>query len=420
MRSTTLLTRWLPGLAAAAATLTTPATAADAAAAPPVTPACAWSIEVSANALNVAYPDTAAAYWVLPFTVQSGLDIKLAGRYPASRYISLQVYKPGGGLFSTNGVGSGLADYRIQPERGSVNPWQHPAPSGGRFTVTMRWDPKPGERNTLPVAPAGTTSGTGYLIYRVYLPARGNFSRVPLPAVTFERGGVAKRVPRCPATNGASASVNATVPGAADQSAAADSTQFARPGNAAGVFSNADSAYLASVLTPPGHGDVMVIRGKAPTSSSGSHPSPWPARGRDMQYWSMCTNLTSPARPVVVNHLAGGGVDYGCRHDSQVRLDRHGYYTFVVGTEAQRAAIERIPGVTFLPFSSASPAAQHVILLRNMVVSPAFAQAVQNVPDNDDPAAAAGVMGAYYPRSGVCPLATLAGHGPAACLAATP
>jgi hypothetical protein len=295
--------------------------------------------------------------------------------------------------------------------------------AGRRFTVTMRWDPKPGERNTLPVAPAGTTSGTGYLIYRVYLPARGNFSGVPLPAVTFGRGGVSKRVPRCPAANGASASTNATVAGVPDLAAApaaTDSSQFGRPSNAAGVFSNADSAYLASVLTPPGNGDVMVIRGKAPTSSPGSHPSPWPARGKDMQYWSVCTNLTSPARPVVVNHLAGGGVDYGCRYDSQVRLDRHGYYTFVVGTEAQRAAIERIPGVTFLPFSSASPAAQHIILLRNMVVSPAFAEAVQNVPDNDDPAAAASVMGPYYPRSGICSLATLAGQGGAACLAATP
>jgi hypothetical protein len=106
------------------------------------------------------------------------------------------------------------------------------------------------------------------------------------------------------------------------------------------------------------------------------------------------------------------------RNDEQTVLDRDGHYTYVVGTEAQRAAIERIPGVTFLPFSADQPTTQHLILLRNMVVDPDFAEAIQNVPAGQDPAVAAGVMGPYYPRAATCPLATAAAAGPAACLPA--
>jgi hypothetical protein len=121
--------------------------------------------------------------------------------------------------------------------------------------------------------------------------------------------------------------------------------------------------------------------------------------------------------PLVANEQPDGKIDYGCRHDSQVRLDWRRDYTFVVGTESQRIAIDRIPGVTFLPFSSAQPTTPHVLLLRDMLANPDFAQAVQNVPANGNPASAAQVMGAYYPRTAVCALTTLTRYGPGACLA---
>jgi hypothetical protein len=58
--------------------------------------------------------------------------------------------------------------------------------------------------------------------------------------------------------------------------------------------------------------------------------------------------------------LPGGAVDYACRHDSQVTLGADGYYTFVVGTEAQRATIDQIPGAAICPLAtlaSSGPAA---------------------------------------------------------------
>jgi hypothetical protein len=385
-----------------------------------VTPACSWH-EASVHIDNAAGQDSAATYWIMPFTVQDGLRIVLDGRYPDSRYTSLQVYKSTGGLFSTNGVSSALADYRIAPDPGGFNPWQHTAGrAGDAYTVTLQSDVAPGQANTLPLAPAGTTPGTaGYLIYRVYLPAHGDSSLVP-PVVTFTLGGASKQVPACTPVTAATSSATAgaaAAPSAATHSAAAKSDEFVRRASSGGRFPNADSAYLTAVVTPPGDGDVLVIRGKAPTAARGNHPSPWPAAGVDVQYWSLCNYLVTAQIPLVANRLPDGAVDYGCRYDSQVTLDRDGYYTFVVGTEAQRAAIDQIPDATFLPFSTAQPTTTHVLLLRTMLVTPSFAEAAQNVPENGNAASAAAVMGAYYPRTAICPLATLASSGPAACLA---
>jgi hypothetical protein len=343
----------------------------------PVTPPCAWA-EFSVSTINEGGPDSAATYWLLPFTVQEGLRIVLDGRYPDSRYTSLQVYKSGGGLFSTNGVESALADYRIEPDPDSVNPWQRTAryagPGGGAFTVTLQSDVAPGQVNTLPASTASA---------------------------------------------GAQTTRTASTPASVSPASSAQSVEFVRRAPSGSGFPNADSGYLTAVVTPPGNGDVLVIRGKAATASRGSHPSPWPAPGIDMQYWSLCNYLVTPQVPLVVNQLPGGGVDYGCRYDSQVALNWRGDYTFVVGTEAQRAAIDQIPGATFLPFSTAQPTTTSVLLLRNMLVNPGFAEAIQNVPENASAASAAAVMGPYYPRAAICPLTTLTSGGPAACLAGT-
>ena len=422
MRTKTLLTLLCSLIATAAITASGPHTVAYAASgqAALVTPSCSW-LGPYLGTGNVPLGDSAATYWLLPFTVQDGLRIVLDGRYPDSRYTSLQVYSSSTGLFSTNGVSSALADYRIEPDPGSVNPWQHAVRrAGDAYTVTLQSDVALRQAGILPLAPAGTTPGTaGYLQYRVYLPARGDSSLVP-PAVTFTLGGASKRVPACPpgtATPAAATPGVAAAPAATTPSTGAQSVEFARPAFPNAGFPNADSGYLDAAVSPPGNGDVLVIRGKAPTAPRGDHPSPWPAAGTDMQYWSLCNYPLTAQLSVVANQLPDGAIDYGCRHDSQVTLDRDGYYTFVVGTQAQRAAIDQIPGATFLPFSTAQPATKHLLMLRNMLVNPGFAEAVQNAPANGNPASAAAVMGPYYPRAAICQLATLVSSGPAACLA---
>jgi len=128
----------------------------------------------------------------------------------------------------------------------------------------------------------------------------------------------------------------------------------------------------------------------------------------------MCTNVWLLERPVVINRI-GDEVDYGCRADDQTRLNANGEYTYVVGTEAQRARIEKVPGVTFLPFSLDNPRMPHAIMLRNMVVDPGFKEAIQNVPEDGNWESAAEVMGSYYPRITTCTVKSLIANGPDNC-----
>jgi hypothetical protein len=373
---------------------------------------CAWPTELSAQTDNTAFPDAAEAIFGGPIVASAGTRIVLSGRFPDARYASIQVYTPGG-------VGASLPDYRIAPQPGSLNPWQRQAAPGGRFTVTIRPDPAPGQANTLPL-PAGTTGQhPGYLVYRIYLPA-GGASAVPLPVLTVEQGGAVRTLPACPSHN-----ATVTFPAHAPAAGAGGSGAAVPPPlefyTAQQSFSdvglsNVDTSHVYAYLGRPPAPDVVVVTGKAPTFAPGSHPSPWPASGEDVRYWGMCMGVLIRLVPLVANHLPGGGTDYGCRADEATRLNATGDYTYVIGSESQRAAISRVPGVTFLPFSTTHPAGPYLLGLRNVLVSTSFAHSPQNVTQAEDPAAAAAVMGPYYPRAAVCPLATLTAHGPQACL----
>lgn len=387
------------------------------------TPACAWRLETTPSTTNVAFPDSDATYWTTPFTVQDGLQVTVSGTYADARYTSLTVYDSNRSPFMTAGVSSGLPDYLTAPDAGSINPWQQTAGPGGHFTVTLSQNAATGETNTVPLAPAGTPSGrTGYLIYRVYLPADANPSSIALPTLTFAQDGTSVTPPVCastPSSDPPTATATATAATAtATATSAADSAapQFARGSSGTGgLFPNPDNAYLSAELTPPTGTTVLVIRGKAPRTPQSNDPMPWPSATSDIRYWSVCDNLAVPPLPVVVNTLPDGSLDYGCRADYQTRLDSTGYYTFVVGTEAQRSAIETIPGATFVPFSDADPTAQHILLFRNLLGG-GFDESVQNVPSDARPASAAAVMKDYYPRSALCSLTVLSAGGPQACL----
>lgn len=418
-------------------------------------PACDWPIQIAVSAGNVFYPDSIASYWVMPFKVQDGLRVVISGTFPDARYASFNVYTDApsfGSPFVANGVGSSLADYRIAADPGSGNPWQASAPGGGAFTVTLRQDVAPGDANTLPLAPEGSVAGrAGWVIYRVYLPAGGangddyyDFDRIALPRVRFEIGGETRDVAACrttpavidPPDPALVARLTSTNPAPAALAVPAGTPSslpgehwFFRPPNeeSVGGFPNADSAYVGAVaVVPPPERDVVVIRAKAPRHPPGLRPSPWPAPGAlDVRYWSMCTyTFTSLDEngqpqltfPLVVNDLPDGTRSYGCRHDDITALDADGFYTYVIGTESQRARIERVPGVTFLPFSLRQPRAPHSIYFRNMVPADDYRQGCQYVPYDRNPAAAEAVMGDYYPRSSVCSLATLVRDGAGACL----
>jgi hypothetical protein len=405
-------------------------------------PECGWPGALNAETLsqhpefNVSNPDSAAAYWVLPIPVQDGLQIRLSGQYPQSRYMSLAVYDENGTSFTANGVSSSLTDYQIVPDPTNVNPWQQVARPGGAFTVNLQADVTPNQANTLPTAPNASSAGATDVLYlRVYVPANGDASTVPLPTVTVTLNGASKQLPTCPTERQASiAATYCSIPWVAREapfcqtgnsrptatpiaaSAVSQVTPFANPPIGQGGTPDKDTGYLPAMFIPSQDNQVLVIRAKAPTVPGGWSPKPWPAQGTDLRYWSLCVDQARFPIPVVVNQLPDGTVDYGCRYDDQVTLDTDGYYSYVLGTESQRSAIEAIPGVTFLPLAAPDAIQAYKLNLRNMLSDPAFAEAIQNVPADGRPASAAAVMGPYYPRAAFCSLATLAASGPPACL----
>ena len=387
-----------------------------------ILPQCAWPLRVSADTTNIYLPDTSAVYWSMPYLVSSDLQITITGGFPDARYMSFNVYDSQTRSFTSNGVSSALPDYEIAPDEASTNPWQDSAGPAGTFTVTLRMDAA-GQADTLPIAPAGTVDGRkGSVIYRVYLPTGG--ANIPLPTITFTRNGGSTTLPTCASSRTAAAAhttdeSDAPTPTPSASTAPGEDTrnwlQFARTSELESMAPNADNAYLSAWIAPLADDEVAVIRAKAPRAAGGTHPAPWPAQGVDVRYWSICTNPEAPNSPVVVNRLADGTVDYGCRYDANTSLDRDGYFTYVIGTEAQRATIEGIRGATFLPFSLDQPHAPHMVVLRNLLAAESFPFAVQRVVKDSGPSAAEAMLGAYYPRVSICSLSRLTSDDSTAC-----
>jgi hypothetical protein len=401
----------LAGLSACSSSSSPKSTAASLLAEP-----CAWPWVGGVQNYNLAFPDSAAYYWAQPIVAGPSTSITVVGTYPNARYFSLSVYTPYGDPFSRSGVTSSLPDYRIEPSAGSVNPWQHRADPGGHFEAVIRSDVAPSHSNVLPLPPGTSALHPGYLVYRVYLPAGGTGSHITPPTITLRQDSANHTLSACRTHTPPPAPEKAPGGrGATGRSGVPPPRAFYKPDFQNGV-ANADTAYVWAYIVRPAASDVLVVRAKAPTFAPGASPSPWPAAGEDMRYWSMCIAVGTTTVPTVVNPLPGGETDYGCRADDATKLDAAGYYTYVMGSETQRAAILKIPGATFLPFSSTQTTPLYLLLLRNLLVNPSFSHSAQNVTLTNDAPATATAMGAYYPKVSTCALSTLTTGGVSACL----
>ncbi len=396
-------------------------TTSAASASRPAHPSCAWPSVVGVQSFNKGIPDPMAHYWDQPIVTGASVRITLSGTYPDARYFTLSVYTPQGTPVTRDGLGSSLTDYQIAPEPGSVNPWQRRASPGGRYEVTVQPTVTTGQANVLPL-PAGTSEAhPGYLIYRLYDPASGSFSGVTPPTITLTQGKTSRTLAACrthipialpPKAPGATASTSPT------SAATAPPPPGAFYGMPAAEYiaglADANTAYVTAYIIRPPADDVMVVTAKAPTFPPTNAPSPWPQAGVDMRYWSMCISLAIKGQPTVANALPNGQTDYGCRDDYQTRL-AHGDYAYVIGTETEKAAISRVPGVTFLPLPNTQTPRLYLLHLRNKLISPSFTRAAQNITQATDPSAASAAMGPYYPRVSTCRLSALVSGGVAAC-----
>jgi len=192
---------------------------------------CFWNYGAfGVHDFNIAYPDAGATYWAAGFRRPPGSKLTLHGRYPHSRYMAIQTYDVLG-----RGVDA-LADYQIDPSRGSTNPFRRGADRTTRdrsYRVTVADAKNPGypleaydgepARNTIYVIPdAGPiteTDGTGtyelnLLMMRVYVPDEGaNLTGdvgLPKPTLVLKDGTKLKGQPLCDALDSESKALGHT------------------------------------------------------------------------------------------------------------------------------------------------------------------------------------------------------------------
>src|SRR6188472_999907 len=108
------------------------------------------------KALNVAFPDTNATYWLLPYALRPGDRIELSGTYPRARYFSLNTY---GTRLDTVDT---LRDAQIAPDPGSVNPFATTQTGvGGTWHATVVNGPADRSRNEMSALPTGDAAQAG-------------------------------------------------------------------------------------------------------------------------------------------------------------------------------------------------------------------------------------------------------------------
>ena len=436
-------------------------------------PFCAWWTETTATSLNVAFPDTSAAYWTTPFQATPDLaSVTVSGQYTDARYFSFNAYDNAGASYTCGDANapSALADYLIAPDPGSQNPFQTSAPPGGQYTVTLaRFGAGTPAQNTIPLyqypgcqpaPPQGALPSTlSFLILRVYLPHDG-FANVALPGLTLHfADGHSVALPQCrrtapsgqAAAGTSSITTTATAPvewapdwayalrqllaaanltgvgggilpppcGSPGAPACPPELTFFRPPDSAagGLFPNVDNKYISTLVQPKPEA-VVVIRAKAATFPPGMQAAPWDPQATDLRYWSMCSNIYRRPYPVVVDNMAGQTI-LGCAPDLATAQDGAGFYTYVVSHVRDRPSDAALAanGATWLPFSNTQIYARHLMILRNLL-GVDFPHSVQNCAAGTDSAsiaACAASMGAYHPAAAECRAQTFETGGTAAC-----
>lgn len=313
---------------------------------------CAWWFPVDVDTLNIAFPDAAAVYWVMPFFVNLQDEVILRGTYSDSRYISFAIYNqtldpytytlPDGDVIT-----SFLADYQIEPDAGSENPWQVDADPGGSYTVRIKTEIDAVEPNVLPFLQDEALEA--------------GFGSFPMPAPC--------NTPDSPYA--------CTLGG-----------MFTSPPSAAqsSVFSNPDNTYLPARLPAGDDERVIVVRGKMPATPPGTSPVPWPNEAYDLRYWSFCTADYVRPYPTIIQS--------GCVADDDIVVDEDGYFTLVLSTvEGRPENSTTADGVNWLQIRNS---VNTLLIVRNMLGDD-FPFSTQNVDKNGDWVTAFTSMGAYYP-----------------------
>jgi hypothetical protein len=299
----------------------------------------------------------------------------------------------------------GLADIDIGPDRGSTNPF----PPGAQrdldrraYTIRVVAGARPEKRepNTIYLAAAGAGTPVGVIMYRVYVAdtERDVSGGVGLPEVSMRlaSGQELDQPLVCQARADAGGNqaieafhANSDGPGSEPanptsedpirweaffnyfqafsyplQATPAASAREPLPREKLGGFlSNIDNAYTLATGNR-GIGPLIVLEGRAPTTPRTLDGRPVMEDGQ-VRYWSLCENEFASQRVI------------DCVYDEQVRTDSAGRFTVVMSEPGERPANAKPEcGVSWIPWGVQPDA---LLILRHMLPSPSFAQAIQRV-----------------------------------------
>jgi hypothetical protein len=393
---------------------------------------CAWPVEVAIDALNVAYPDANAAYFVMPYMLSPGQSLILDGTFPFARFSSLTTYQGIG--ITGQGIDTldWLRDSEIVPDAGSSNPAADPNastdPAQRQWTVRVTGT-RAGERtaaaatpvgaeNVIAAHPEGAPEQLGIVVLRLYVPQDPAevTGGVGLPALTFEDAdGASRQIPACSDEEEASWTdairqmviINASAAPGLPLPPSVDAVPEWVESRVPGIGPNPDNRYLvAPVAWTPGR--IVVIRGQAPTfpDTRAGEPS---TTASDLRYWSFCTGTNTIEPPFAYPTTA-------CVADFDIPVDAQNFYTIVISQpEDQPTNASAENGIAWI--QGADPALPDLMALRHMLPSDEFYdQSVWAVPELTAGAAQA-IMGPYFPQTVYCDVATFEAGGADACFA---
>jgi hypothetical protein len=398
-------------------------------------------------------PDTNTDYYATTFKLAPGATVTLHGQFPHSRFFSLTTYK---NLNGEPGIpADSVLDENITPDPGSVNPFkagENRNATNRSFTITVSGAVEPAEPapNTLYVGQEGHTEEIQNVeiierIYRAdrglegnggvalptptYNPAEGspvsneseacsdlsvvsgveslNETKFGVPAATYKqlRSGLpgTKEPATHPAVNpirwekffNSGYLVAPFYRGTADEPAIAGlnstptSGLYATPANAYAI------GYASRLFGPNAEGhNILVLHAKMPT-----HPNTYDGDqtsndgSTQVRYWSLC-NYTGISKGALL------AANSGCLFDQEVPTNANGEFTIVVSLPEDRPANARPGcGVAWMNWGTAGDGEGRpdldLLMLRNQVSNPTFAQSIANVAHPGEEEA---VMGAYYPH----------------------
>jgi hypothetical protein len=377
---------------------------------------------------NTLLLDTNAAYWIVTYNAVPGTRLRITADFPHARYTSWNVYDAQAMPIDA------LADVLLQPDAGSFNPFLPGADrrrTPRRYTAFLNFGQPPATRppNTMYAFNPTTNQPalTGSLWLRVYIPDRGLdlAGGVALPRVTVEPASGTGTLPPDVCSQIKLPTANAAQDAIADSNGLpATGTRVGYPGRSpptwrlfvnlsesfrevvtdsertdqahqqagrlpqnrgTGIFSNKDISYVYTG-TSQGHGNILVLRGRAPTFPDTRPPAATMPTGKQLRYFSFCQY--EPISQRVID----------CRSDDRILVDSRGFYTVVVSTPGQRPANATTRcGVTWLPWG---PAPYGLLIYRHMLADPSFAQSIAKV---GEPGREQAVMGDYYPSGTYLP-----------------